>query len=213
MIWEERGKMMLLTTLAALAAPTVDVGAQLHVAPTSPSSSTGMQMGVSSSLRVSEHFAVTGSAWGQASTLRKPGDLSTPLVRLQTSSRARGAATLLADFSPLNGTVMDKPFWLDLGLGPGLVYTEDDLVGMQCVGVVTCEATARQWHPALAWAVGPRVALSDRVGMRVQARGQHWMEAFEGVTLERQSQLAVGMDVHMRLGGQPSRAMKIPTHR
>lgn len=98
----------------------------------------------------------------------------------------------LAVFTPLQGRFSSKlgtTFGIDLGLGFGVVLTEDDLAVIDAQDDPGAQKTASQVHPTLSWMAGPRIGIAGRWSATLRIRGTHWIETIDALSLERMTRL------------------------
>ncbi len=165
-------------------------------------------IGAALSMRANEVLAVefTGVAW--PSFERRDFhqqvvelDPNSGVVREITRPVATGNALLV--FTPIRGVLYPSGartgIALDGGIGFGAIYTVDDLAALQAEQDEIAVKTARQLHPTLSWATGPRVSVSERTTFTVRLRGQHWVETFESLNLERLSRVDLTAGVRLRI--------------
>ena len=115
---------------------------------------------------------------------RAPGDLKLAYIPVTMVARSQAMAV----FTPVQGRFSSRlgtTFGIDLGLGFGLVYTEDDVDALGGDGGPEVMKTANQLHPTLAWMAGPRIGIRRGWSVTVRLRGTHWIETIESVVLER----------------------------
>jgi hypothetical protein len=191
--------MVLLAYAVASAAPNIELGADAGFTQGAPDAR-ALQLGTDLRIRTSPVFAVATTAWGQQAVHRLAPSGIVGLTREvllaewtdPTPTHAHGGLGLQALFTPFAGSVGSRPLAIDLGFGPGLVRTVDDPVALQCDASGRCDATLRQWHPAVAWSAGARVGVTDRTALSLGVDGRHWIEVLEGVRLERMGSLTLG---------------------
>lgn len=134
-------------------------------------------------VRASRSIAVEleGSATPDLGRSRWRRDDEESTAPLDPRTAARASALTRLTFSPFLGDVVlagskPLPIALDLSVGGGVVRTVDEID----LAVLAPDATltVMQLHPAVGWAIGPRVSLSRRFDLRVRFDGLHWVEAY-----------------------------------
>lgn len=123
-------------------------------------------------------------------------------------SRLTGHATLNLNFSPLYGKVATRgrgAIIFDIyGLfGMGFAYTVDDLVVTNSEGQAFAEATRNQFHPAISFGGGLRVAFTKSFAVRFEARSLSYIGTFESTSLELKNNLALMLGGSIFFGRKP----------
>lgn len=110
--------------------------------------------------------------------------------------RAQGRAAAMVVLSPIRATLVrpaPTTVMLDVGAGFGAIHTVDDLEALQAENDASAIATAVQWHPTLTWLAGPRIDLGRGWSSTLRARGTHWIETLEGLSLEKAAFVDFGL--------------------
>jgi outer membrane beta-barrel protein len=109
-------------------------------------------------------------------------------------------------FSPIYGkvAVMGRNivnFDIYASFGSGVVATNDDLEALQKPDVPIAVNTQKQLHPTLNYGGGIRMIFNPSFALRVDARGQSFIEVLESTTLEMKNNMTVAVSAAFFIPG------------
>ena len=109
-------------------------------------------------------------------------------------------------FSPIYGkvAVMGRNivnFDIFASFGSGVVATKDDLEALQKPDVPIAVNTQKQLHPTLNYGGGIRMIFNPSFAIRVDARGQSFIEVLESTTLEMKNNMTVAVSAAFFIPG------------